>query len=112
MLEEVRDGKTDVDTALKGLKKLPYEDLKIAKVDNHRTLRQGFPEVIYGGGKTQEPIASIIDVLSKGNNNILVTRCRRDMFEVLRVKYNKAEYNELARTITLSQEADSKKIKE
>ncbi len=111
LLEDVRDGKADIDTAMRRLRTLPYEDLKFARVDNHRPLRQGFPEVIYGEGKTPEQIVSIIDVLVKGHHNVLVTRCSRDVFDVIKEKFTSAEYNEPGRIAVIRQKIEDEKNK-
>ncbi len=75
LLESVRDGAISVEDALLRLKLAPYEDLGYAKVDLHREIRQGVPEVIYGAGKTPEQIAGIADtMLQHGQERILITR--------------------------------------
>ncbi len=75
LLESVRDGSVSVDDALLRLKTAPYEDIGYAKVDFHRQIRQGVPEVIYGAGKTTEQIAGIIETMQRnGQERILITR--------------------------------------
>lgn len=75
VLEQVRDGEMTVEEALLAIKKEPFEDIGYAKVDLHRAVRQGAPEVIYGAGKTAEQIVGIIDSMKKnGQKTILVTR--------------------------------------
>lgn len=75
ILEQVRDGELSVEEALLAIKKKPFEDIGYAKVDLHRALRQGAPEVIYGAGKKAEQIAGIIDSMKKnGQKTILLTR--------------------------------------
>lgn len=75
LLEQVRDGEISVDDALLQLKTEPFEDIGFAKVDLHRSVRQGVPEVIYGAGKTPEQIIDILEILKKnGQNRILITR--------------------------------------
>lgn len=75
MLEDVKDGTVSVDDAYLKLKAEPYEDIGFAKVDLHRKLRQGVPEVIYGAGKTAKQIAGIIDTMkANGQDHILITR--------------------------------------
>ncbi len=79
LLEAVRDGKTSVDDALLELKKAPFEDLSYAKVDLHRKIRQGAPEVIYGAGKTPDQIAGIINAMEQnGQGRVLVTRISKE----------------------------------
>lgn len=74
LLEQVASGALDPDSAVGRLKKLPYEDLGFAKVDHHRVLRRGFPEVIYGAGKTAEQIAAIARSIHDQGAAVLVTR--------------------------------------
>lgn len=78
-LEALKNGEISVDDALLTIKKQPFEDIGFAKVDLHRAVRQGAPEVIYGSGKTPEQIIRIIDtMLSNGVPTILVTRLSAD----------------------------------
>ena len=65
LLEAVKNDEIDIDTAITKLKDLPYEDLGYANIDHHREIRNGFPEVIYCEGKTDEHIIGIVDVLLK-----------------------------------------------
>ena len=74
LLERVRSGKLAVPTALTQLRHLPFEDLGFAKIDHHRALRQGFPEVIMGQGKQTKDIAAIVAAMRQHGSNILVTR--------------------------------------
>ena len=74
LLEGVQKGKVSVDRALKQLNHLPYEDLGFAKVDHHRSLRQGFPEVVLGESKSVEAIAAIAKAMQKKGTNVLITR--------------------------------------
>jgi len=84
ILEGVRDGSVSVDDALKKLKLAPYEDLGFAKIDMHRSVRQGAAEVIYGAGKTPEQIAAIAERMKeRGQERILITRLSEDKEEQL-----------------------------
>src|ERR1700678_244546 len=74
LLEQVRAGAVDIDAALERLRHLPYEDLGFAKVDHHRALRHGMPEVVFGKGKTPEQISAIVSTLLATSKNVLVTR--------------------------------------
>jgi pyridinium-3,5-biscarboxylic acid mononucleotide synthase len=87
------------------LRHLPYEDLGFARVDHHRQLRKGFPEVIFCPGKTNEQIVRIFESLATRGNNVLATRARPEVFEALvrTGKFPAARYDELARTIILEQ---------
>ncbi len=74
LLEQVRSGDVDIDGALGRLKNLPFEDLGFAKVDHHRAIRHGMPEVIFGKGKTPDQISAIVGTLLATSRNVLVTR--------------------------------------
>lgn len=84
LLEEVSSGALSPADALERLRNLPYEDLGFARVDHHRELRQGAPEVVYGGGKTPEQIAAIAHSLLEAGANVLVTRAPEGALEALR----------------------------
>ncbi|UCD49264.1 MAG: nickel pincer cofactor biosynthesis protein LarB [Phycisphaerales bacterium] len=87
------------------LRHLPFEDLGFARVDHHRQIRRGFPEVIYCPGKTTEQIIQIFGSLAERGNNVLATRAEPAVFEALAAtgQFPEAQYNELARTIALKQ---------
>src|SRR5665213_3296330 len=74
LLEDVRTGATDVDAALERVRHLPYEDLGFAKVDHHRALRHGMPEVVFGLGKTSDHVIAIAGKLLEQADNVLITR--------------------------------------
>jgi len=103
LLEAVKNNNLDVDTALGRLKNLPYEDLGFAKVDHHRAIRKGFPEVIFCQGKTVEQIVAIYKRLCGNNRVILGTRAGHDVFEAVKSVFPGAEYSHLARTIVVRQ---------
>ena len=95
LLEAVRDGSVSVDDALLKLKAEPYEDIGFAKVDLHRKMRQGVPEVIYGAGKTPEQIIGIIDAMKKNNQErILMTRLSPESAEIVGKTHSIAYYPE------------------
>jgi len=79
-LKKIRDGKIDIETGINKLRNLSYIDLGCAKLDTHRELRVGYPEVIFCQGKTKEQVKTIIQAMIKGNANILVHSCRRGIF--------------------------------
>ena len=84
ILERLRDGELTVDQALLQLKIAPFEDLGYAKVDHHRSLRQGAAEVIYGAGKTAEQISGILSAMrANGERTVLITRLEADKAEAL-----------------------------
>ncbi len=98
LLEDVKDGRTGVGEALDALKKLPFEDLEFATLDSHRALRQGFPEVVFGQGKSVAQIKAIIKSMAKRKENVLVTRLGPGSGRSLKRAFPKAAYNETART--------------
>lgn len=101
LLTDLRAGRTNVAAALERLQTLPYEDLGFASVDHHRSLRQGFPEVIFCEGKTPSQVLSIArGVLNKGGP-LLATRVEPAVARVLSRLAPRAEYNELARTVVV-----------
>jgi NCAIR mutase (PurE)-related protein len=108
LLEQVKSGAVGVDDGLDRLKHLPFEDLSFAKVDHHRALRCGFPEVIYCQGKTTEQIAKIFEKCAETGANVLATRADQKAYEAVRSVLPKAEFYELARCITLRQEEAEK----
>jgi hypothetical protein len=101
LLLDVRNGLLDVDSALERLKVLPYEDLGYARIDHHRSLRKGFPEVVFCQGKTTEQSVEIIKRLSEKNSRVLATRASREVYERVLELLPDARYNELARTISV-----------
>ena len=108
LLNEVREGRTGVDEALDRLRGMPFEDLGFAKVDHHRALRTGMPEVIFAQGKTAGQVAQIFARMAQAGGNVLATRASREMFEAVvalepQIKAPRAEFHETARAITLMQ---------
>jgi pyridinium-3,5-biscarboxylic acid mononucleotide synthase len=101
---EVRKGRLAPDEAVDRLRHLPFEDLGFAKVDHHRALRAGMPEVILGEGKTPAQVAQIFSRLAKHGGNILATRTSPQQFAAVKKKAPKAEYRELARAVVLRRE--------
>lgn len=92
LLEQVRQGAVEVDAALERMRHLPFEDLGFAKVDHHRALRHGMPEVIFGKGKTPEQISAIAATVLAQARNLLVTRADREAARRLESEYREAEY--------------------
>jgi len=107
LFEEVRRGKLSPDEGVARLRHLPFEDLGFAKVDHHRALRVGMPEVIFGERKTPAQIAGIFAQLARHGGNVLATRADEKQFAAVRKKVRGAEYREMARAIVL--ERDRKK---
>jgi pyridinium-3,5-biscarboxylic acid mononucleotide synthase len=97
LLERVSEGRLKPEDGLKKLESLPFENLGFARVDHHRTLRQGFPEVVFGQGKEPSHVAGIVRSLLRQKSNILVTRCSREAYAHVRKVTAKARYSEAAR---------------
>jgi NCAIR mutase (PurE)-related protein len=108
MLNSFKAGETDLEQALSILKQLPFEDLGFAKIDHHRALRTGYPEVVFCQGKTHEQVEKIYQSLEKHNGNVLMTRAEPDLFSRLHKVDDRLMYNELGRTITLEKEPREK----
>ncbi|HXP46181.1 MAG TPA: nickel pincer cofactor biosynthesis protein LarB [Terriglobales bacterium] len=104
LFEQVRRGKLTPDAAVARLRHLPFEDLDFAKVDHHRTLRVGFPEVVLAEGKTAKQVALIFARLARHQASVLVTRATEEQFAAVRRLVRKAEYRELARAIVLQRD--------
>ncbi|MDI6782800.1 MAG: nickel pincer cofactor biosynthesis protein LarB [bacterium] len=103
ILNQVQSGKLSIEKALEKLRTLPYEDLGFAKLDHHRHLRQGFPEVIFCQGKTIDQLLKIIARFVASKQNVLGTRASQEVGKAVKKKFPKANYNELARTIVITQ---------
>jgi len=105
LLEQVKAGDININEAVEKLRHLPFEDLGFARIDHHRQLRCGFPEVIYCPGKTTEQIVDIFEHLAKKGNNVLASRAGQNIFDALTAtgKFPKARYEKLARMIVLEQ---------
>ncbi|HVB34047.1 MAG TPA: nickel pincer cofactor biosynthesis protein LarB [Patescibacteria group bacterium] len=108
LLENVRRGRTGLEQALARLKQLPFEDLGFAKIDHHRSLRQGFPEVVYARGKTCEQVAKIVrSMLHNGSShNILVTRASRPIYQRVRRLDRSARFHPLSNTILIRRDRE------
>lgn len=100
LLEKVQRGEVAVDTALERLRHLPFEDLGFAKVDHHRALRQGFPEVILGEGKEISDIADIARAIRKRGGNVLITRLTEAKMDALKRRLRGFCFHRQARAAT------------
>lgn len=100
MLEGLKSGRVSMEKAIQALKDAPYKDLRFAKIDNHRCLRRGFPEVIYGEGKTVEEVVKIARRIIAHDGILVITRAGRRVFSKLKKSYPKIEFNERAGIIT------------
>ncbi len=99
LLRQVRDGNTSIDAALEQLRDLPFEDLGFAKVDHHRALRHGMPEVIFGMGKTPEQVEAIAAAILARSPNLLITRASAEMAERVALLAPETEHFPIARVI-------------
>jgi NCAIR mutase (PurE)-related protein len=103
LLENVANGSINPDAALQKLKHLNYEPVgEFAKIDNHRSLRTGFPEVIWGPGKTPEQIAQIMEVMRQRNPVVMATRIDSAVFAALQSKVRGLRYYEMARICAIT----------
>ena len=101
LLEEVKRGEVDVEAAIQSLRRLPFEDLGFSKVDHHRQLRTGFPEVIFCQGKTVDQVKEISKRILAAGQLLLATRATPEIYDALASLDSAARFNELARTITI-----------
>ena len=101
LLESVRDGRVAPAEAVERLRTLPFEDLGFAKVDHHRALRRGFPEAVFGAGKTAEQIEAIVQRIAARGQNVLVTRTTAEVHRRVASSHPAAQYHEAARCLTI-----------
>ena len=106
LLQRFREDGVSVEDVLLELRNLPYQDLSFARVDHHRSIRRGFPEVILGQGKTPEQIAFIAEALLNGSDRLLVTRTSPEAFSAVRSHAPDAAYDETARAIIVDRRED------
>jgi pyridinium-3,5-biscarboxylic acid mononucleotide synthase len=104
LLQQVKDGRVSPDEAVVRLRHMPFEDLGFAKIDHHRRLRAGMPEVIFSEGKTPSQVGKIFRSMAAQGGNVLATRATREHFRAVKKAARKAEYHELARAVTLRQD--------
>jgi hypothetical protein len=109
LLADVKAKRISVNDAFEKLRHLPYEDLGFAKIDHHRLMRTGLPEVVFCQGKTLEQIIAIFKSLSKENKTVLLTRADEKIFKNIRKINRKVIYNPQARTISLEAKRAEKK---
>ena len=106
ILGQVKSGDLTPEAAqariLQFLRHAPFEDLGFARIDHHRSIRQGFPEVVFGLGKTPAQVAAIAERIVTAGHNLLVTRTTRETFVEVSRALPAARFNEVARTITLT----------
>ncbi len=103
ILKKVSEGKLSPEDALEKLRDYPYQDLGFAKIDHHRELRKGLPEIIFGLGKTEDQIFKIAREILKKGANLLITKVESHVYEKIKKKIPKIQYNRLAQAIYLKQ---------
>src|ERR1039457_2374639 len=99
LFEQVRTGAVDIEAAMGRMRHMPFEDLGFAKVDHHRALRHGVPEVIFAQGKTPEQVVAIAQSLLANAHNVLITRATRECAAVVTAQLPDAEYLPLSGAI-------------
>ncbi len=101
LLESIAKGRVSAENGAEKLQHMAYEDITYAHIDHHRSLRKGFPEVIFGEGKTADQIAGIMEKMMDQENIILVTRSTQQKADMLLSRFPKAVYHADARMIVL-----------
>lgn len=101
LLHNVKNGDTSIGEAMQVLKDFPYTDLGFARIDHHREIRTGYPEIIFCAGKTVEQVSQIFRVMSEKENNIMGTRASQEMFEAVKDVSPDVTYYPVARIISL-----------
>lgn len=101
LLQDVKNGRLNIDEAMKMLQDFTIKDIGFAQLDTHRELRTGYPEVIFGQGKTPEQVKEIVRFMNTRNNNILATRVTEEMYNAVKEICPEAVYHSKARAITV-----------
>ena len=109
LLAKVKSGRIDIDAAMNQLKKLPFENLGYARIDNHRCVRTGVSEVIYCEGKSVEQTQGIVGRLAMHHDNIMATRAGQEMYEGIAKVTNDCEYHPEARIVVINPRATEPK---
>ena len=104
LLLSFQEGQASLEDVMQQLRNIHFEDLEYAKIDHHRSLRQGFPEVVYCEGKTIEQVAAIVERLSKRNPNVLGTRASQEMYEAVLEQVPEARYYAIAKLIRIERQ--------
>src|SRR3989344_6051564 len=111
LMGDLKNGKVEVNEAIRKLKFLPFENLGFAKIDHHRALRKGFPEVVFCQSKTVWQVVEIVKRLSKNNSVVLATRATKETFNEMKKHIKNANYNEKSKTIIINKKKSDKKTK-
>lgn len=106
LLEDYKKSRITDEEALAVLKNLPFEDLGFARVDHHRQMRKGFPEVIFGSGKTPQQIQGIVKSLHRNHTNVLITRSEESVYDLLRQDFPDAHFHPGCKAITIVQKKE------
>ncbi|MFC2171669.1 nickel pincer cofactor biosynthesis protein LarB [Acidobacteriota bacterium] len=106
LLQKYKKGKTTLDHVLANIRALPFDDIEFAKIDTHRALRRGFPEVIFGQGKTPTQIVKICSSLRAHGQAVLITRTDRKVFTLLKKQFPKARFHAEAKAVTVADKID------
>jgi NCAIR mutase (PurE)-related protein len=101
LLQEVKKGDTSVEKALEILKNFPYTDLGFARIDHHREMRTGYPEIIYCAGKSVEQVRDIFRVMAEREHSVIGTRANQEMYEAVKSILTNVVYHPMARIISL-----------
>jgi hypothetical protein len=101
LLQDVKNGDTSIEKALEILKNFPYTDLGFARIDHHREMRTGYPEIIYCAGKSVEQVREIFRVMSEKEHSVIGTRANQEMYEAVKSILADAVYHPVARIISL-----------
>ncbi len=101
ILLDFKEGKTSLDECIEKLKDLPFEDIKYACIDHHRSIRKGIPEVIFGLQKDPEEIISIMESMIQKEENVLVTKLSEDKATVIKKRFPDSNYYKKAKLLTL-----------
>ncbi|MBQ7477668.1 MAG: nickel pincer cofactor biosynthesis protein LarB [Selenomonadaceae bacterium] len=105
LLRQYKEGSIQEEAVMQRMRDIPFEDMGFAEVDHHREMRQGFPEVIYAEGKTEEQVLSILQSLYRNSNgNLMATRASREKYEFVKKQMPEMEYDEAARIIYLERD--------
>jgi pyridinium-3,5-biscarboxylic acid mononucleotide synthase len=108
LLDQVRASELDIEDVLRELLELPYENIGIARIDHHRALRTGFPEIVFGDSKTPAQAVAIMERLANRNDTVLCTRASHEIFAAVQGTLPHAVYHELARMIVVRQPSDDR----
>jgi NCAIR mutase (PurE)-related protein len=101
LLKDVKNGDSTIEEALNVLKNFPYTDLGFARIDHHREMRTGYPEIIYCAGKSVDQVKEIVRVMSEKENNVIGTRANQEMFDAVKSILPDAVYYPIARIISV-----------